>query len=568
MAKRSTGKKSGKSSKKVFFAARALLLVGVIDILSASFRPFNIRMKIIVAPLADIWPTLATAGVIIDGVILIALSFALARRSHTAYLITQISLVVSFVLHLITVHVLFGIPVIASVLLFLMRREFYARAHRKMLLRALIVFSQIFSINILIGVFLLFASNSLFGENVTLAQVLHTIFNGIVGNSGPLTLVSNREQDVFHIAMLGLGILNIIAPLLTLLQSNPPKPQMSAEDEAGLRELLKDFGWRDSIGYFSLREDKSVVWSSTRKSAIAYRVVGGCALVSGDPLGNPDAWPLAIHAFMELCEKNGWTPASMGCSEEAGEIWVREVKMNALEIGDEAIVHVAEYDPESPRYRSVRQTVRKAQKLGYTTHVYRSGVLTPELRTVLTENSKLWRDDDTERGFMMGLGRIADLDEPELLIVTAEKAGEVLAILQYVPWGTNALSLDLMRRSPKSDAGINELMIDATINYARENSIEKISLNFAAFRSVFERGAQLGAGPVMKSWRTVLLFFSRWIQMETLYRFNSKFRPEWVPRFVVFKKASDLPKLGLAIFRAEAFIGSRRSETKKTTALG
>jgi len=568
MAKRSTGKKSGKSSKKVFFAARALLLVGVIDILSASFRPFNIRMKIIVAPLADIWPTLATAGVIIDGVILIALSFALARRSHTAYLITQISLVVSFVLHLITVHVLFGIPVIASVLLFLMRREFYARAHRKMLLRALIVFSQIFSINILIGVFLLFASNSLFGENVTLAQVLHTIFNGIVGNSGPLTLVSNREQDVFHIAMLGLGILNIIAPLLTLLQSNPPKPQMSAEDEAGLRELLKDFGWRDSIGYFSLREDKSVVWSSTRKSAIAYRVVGGCALVSGDPLGNPDAWPLAIHAFMELCEKNGWTPASMGCSEEAGEIWVREVKMNALEIGDEAIVHVAEYDPESPRYRSVRQTVRKAQKLGYTTHVYRSGVLTPELRTVLTENSKLWRDDDTERGFMMGLGRIADLDEPELLIVTAEKAGEVLAILQYVPWGTNALSLDLMRRSPKSDAGINELMIDATINYARENNIEKISLNFAAFRSVFERGAQLGAGPVMKSWRTVLLFFSRWIQMETLYRFNSKFRPEWVPRFVVFKKASDLPKLGLAIFRAEAFIGSRRSETKKTTALG
>ena len=568
MAKRSTGKKSGKSSKKVFFAARALLLVGAIDILSASFRPFNIRMKIIVAPLADIWPTLATAGVIIDGVILIALSFALARRSHTAYLITQISLVVSFVLHLITVHVLFGIPVIASVLLFLMRREFYARAHRKMLLRALIVFSQIFSINILIGVFLLFASNSLFGENVTLAQVLHTIFNGIVGNSGPLTLVSNREQDVFHIAMLGLGILNIIAPLLTLLQSNPPKPQMSAEDEAGLRELLKDFGWRDSIGYFSLREDKSVVWSSTRKSAIAYRVVGGCALVSGDPLGNPDAWPLAIHAFMELCEKNGWTPASMGCSEEAGEIWVREVKMNALEIGDEAIVHVAEYDPESPRYRSVRQTVRKAQKLGYTTHVYRSGVLTPELRTVLTENSKLWRDDDTERGFMMGLGRIADLDEPELLIVTAEKAGEVLAILQYVPWGTNALSLDLMRRSPKSDAGINELMIDATINYARENNIEKISLNFAAFRSVFERGAQLGAGPVMKSWRTVLLFFSRWIQMETLYRFNSKFRPEWVPRFVVFKKASDLPKLGLAIFRAEAFIGSRRSETKKTTALG
>lgn len=525
-------------------------------------------MKIIATPLADIWPTLATAGVIIDGVILVALSFALARRSHAAYLITQISLVTSFALHLITVHVLFGIPIIASSLLFLIRREFYARAHRSMLMRAIIVFTQIFAINIFIGIFLVFASDQLFGNDVSFGQVIYTVFNGIIGISGPLHFVSNREQGVFNTAMLGLGILNIIAPLLTLLQANPPKPQMSEDDEAGLRALLNEFGWRDSIGYFSLREDKSVIWSHTGKSAIAYRVVGGCALVSGDPLGNPDAWPQVMHAFIELCEKNGWTPASVGCSEEAGEIWVREVKLSALEIGDEAIVHVEDYEPESPRYRSVRQTVRKAQKLDYTTSIYRSSDLTPEMRMVLTENSRLWRDDDTERGFMMGLGRIADIHEPDLLIVTAEKAGELLAILQYVPWGSNALSLDLMRRSPKSDAGVNELMIDATIHYARANNIEKISLNFAAFRSVFERGAQLGAGPVMKSWRTVLLFFSRWIQMETLYRFNSKFRPEWVPRFVVFKKASDLPKLGLAILRAEAFIGSRRSETKKTTALG
>ncbi|MBI3429502.1 MAG: DUF2156 domain-containing protein [Actinobacteria bacterium] len=343
---------------------------------------------------------------------------------------------------------------------------------------------------------------------------------------------------------------------------------MSEADEKSLRALLEEFGERDSIGYFALREDKSVVWSHTRKAAITYRVVAGCALASGDPIGNPDAWPPVIHAFIDLCLKNGWTPGSIGCSEEAGEIWVRETEMIALEIGDEAIVHVKEYDPESPRYRNVRQTSRRILKLDYRTEIFRASEMTEAMRAILTEDSKKWRGAATERGFMMGLGRIADSDEPDLLIVTATKDGEVRALLQFVPWGKRGLSLDLMRRSPQADSGVNELMIDATIKYARDTGIDQISLNFAAFRSAFERGAQLGAGPVIRSWRNILLFFSRWLQMESLYRFNSKFRPEWVPRYLIFRKNSDLPKLGLATLRAEAFLGSRQMKSKKSTSLG
>jgi lysyl-tRNA synthetase class 2 len=275
-----------------------------------------------------------------------------------------------------------------------------------------------------------------------------------------------------------------------------------------------------------------------------------------------------MHSFIELSQLNGWTPAVVGCSEEAGEIWVRETNMIALEIGDEAIVHVDEYDLENPRYRNVRQSVRRIVKQGYETQICRSSELTPELRSELTRDSIKWREGANEEGFMMGLGRVADVGEPDLLIVTASKDDQIRGILQYVPWGEGALSLDLMRRAPHADSGINELMIDATINFARENNIDRVSLNFAAFRSAFERGSQLGAGPVIRSWRGILLFLSRWLQMESLYRFNSKFRPEWVPRYAIFRKSSDLPKLGLATLRAEAFIGSRTAEIKKPTTLG
>ena len=53
-----------------------------------------------------------------------------------------------------------------------------------------------------------------------------------------------------------------------------------------------------------------------------------------------------------------------------------------------------------------------------------------------------------------------------------------------------------------------------------------VSLNFAVFRSVFERGARLGAGPVLRLWRSLLTFFSRWWQIESLYRANAKYRPD------------------------------------------
>ncbi|WP_396787659.1 phosphatidylglycerol lysyltransferase domain-containing protein [Microbispora sp. H10949] len=61
-------------------------------------------------------------------------------------------------------------------------------------------------------------------------------------------------------------------------------------------------------------------------------------------------------------------------------------------------------------------------------------------------------------------------------------------------------------------------------------------------------------GPVSRAWRGVLVFLSRWFQIDSLYRFNAKFRPVWEPRFLVFPTSRDLPRIGVAALRAEAFL--------------
>ena len=127
-------------------------------------------------------------------------------------------------------------------------------------------------------------------------------------------------------------------------------------------------------------------------------------------------------------------------------------------------------------------------------------------------------------------------------------------ILHFVPWGPDGLSLDLMRRDRSAQPGVNDFLIVETIKAAATLGIKRISLNFAVFRSALERGERIGAGPVLRLWRGILLFASRWFQIESLYKFNAKFAPVWVPRFFVFPGTSDAPRVALAALEAEAFL--------------
>jgi lysyl-tRNA synthetase class 2 len=166
-----------------------------------------------------------------------------------------------------------------------------------------------------------------------------------------------------------------------------------------------------------------------------------------------------------------------------------------------------------------------------------------------------WRDTESERGFSMALGRLGDPADAECLLVEAvNRENRVVAMLSLVPWGHSGVSLDLMRRAPQSPNGSIELMVSELALTGERRGIGRISLNFAMFRSAFAQGAQLGAGPVARLWRGFLVFFSRWWQLETLYRSNVKYQPEWVPRYACYEDARMIPRVGVASAFAEGFL--------------
>ncbi len=163
----------------------------------------------------------------------------------------------------------------------------------------------------------------------------------------------------------------------------------------------------------------------------------------------------------------------------------------------------------------------------------------------------------------MALGRLGAPGDENCVLVTAEENGVLKAILHFVPWGTDGLSLDLMRRDKTAQAGLNDFLIVEAIKAAPGLGVKRVSLNFAMFRAALERGERIGAGPVLKAWRGLLVFLSRWFQIESLYKFNAKFSPVWEPRFFVYPGGRDAPRIAIAALEAEAFLVWPRLEVKR-----
>ncbi|MDX6212907.1 MAG: lysyl-tRNA synthetase, class [Frankiales bacterium] len=537
-------------------AAFLAAFIGLVDLASALTRPFHSRLVELSKIVPGALTRSAAAATVVTGLLLLMLAKGLRRRKHRAWQGACLLLIASVAFHIVK-GLDFEEAVVALLLLAVLvyyRRDFYAVGDPRTRWSALGAFVGLFVVNTAVAYFLIETQRrGLIGPHSTWQELQH-IWLGMVGITGPLQFAHEQLGDIVGDVTLALGILLAVVTAYLGLRTPEPPGLLGPEDERRLRDLLEAQGARDSLGYFALRRDKSVLWSTSGKAAIAYRVVSGVMLASGDPIGDPEAWPGAIRRFLEEADRHAWVPAVMGCSEAGGEVWTRESGMDALELGDEAIVEVCRFSLQGRQMRNVRQMVSRVERAGYTTSIRRVGDIGEAERAHLREQTRSWRGTETERGFSMALGRFGDPADDCCVAVMAFKDDRLRALLHFVPWGSDGLSLDLMVRDRTAEAGLNEMLITAALKAAPELGINRLSLNFAVFRSAMERGGKLGAGPVLRLWRSFLVFVSRWFQIESLYRFNAKFSPDWEPRFVCYPTVRDVPRIAIAALEAEAFI--------------
>ena len=538
-------------------AAVSLFVAGAIDLLSAVTAPLRSHLHLIAQYLPVTVVQAAGALTAIAGIGMIMLSRGILRGQRRSWVVAVALLSASLGLHLVHAADVITLLVCAAVLTLLIveRERFRAETEPATLVTAFVI----------LGVGGVLATLGGFTAVEVAGRVHHHPLPAwpdvLAGSAERLVGVRwvafpSTIDRYTSISLLAVGLSLIVVALYLLTRPMVDRRLSSGRAHAGrraaelrAREIVRRHG-TGTLDYFALRDDKQ--WFFHRDSLVAYAVLGGVCLVSPDPIGPFSERAHVWDSFRRHVDRHGWSLGVMGASEE----WLPTYQasgMRFLYIGDEAVVDTRQFSLDGGKMKGLRQAVNRVARYGYTVRFLDPAHLQPADAARMAELMAKNRRGEKERGFSMMLGRIFDPRDTGLLLTLVEGPdGDPVAMCQFVPSpAIDGYSLDLMRRDPGDHPnGLLDFALCSTITHLRESKMKGLSLNFAAFRSVLE--GEAGDGVTHRVERWALRRLSGVLQIETLWRFNAKYEPRWLPRYIVFDSAEQFVPVVAQILRAES----------------
>ena len=401
------------------------------------------------------------------------------------------------------------------------------------------------------GVATLWVNRLMVDQPYTVGLALRETGRALVGLSfhGGHHLVG-PVADWFPVSVFLLGAGGAVAILFEWLAPWKYRLLRGAHELDVVRRLVATFG-SDTLAPFALRSDKSYFFAADESAFLAYRVVGGVAIVSGDPIGRASAREALVRSFIDFAHERGWRVAVLGVSEGDLDLY-RSLGLRALYHGDEAVVETAAFSLDGRAIRKVRQSVSRLQKAGFSARVLSPRDIGAELRAELEEVARAWRGTAPERGFVMALDALFR-DEDTVFVVGVDGGGRACGFLHYgICRAGSAISLSSMPRTSDVPNGFTEWLICESVAWARDNGFARVSLNFSPFAALLSPDAELSVGQRLQA--ATLRRMKPWFQLDNLLVFNRKFFPSWQRRFVVYERRLDLPRVGVAALAVEAYL--------------
>ena len=538
------------------WASGLLALDGLINVAVTASPPLRNRLHTVLSVLPLGVAQSAAVVTAVAGVAMIMLARGVRRGQRRAWFLALAALTLTVIAHLARGGSLFASVVAAALAAFLVlqRRHFLAASDRttaRSVLPRLVVIAVIAVVAAAVG---MEAGARHHYVLPNFGVLLMACVERLVGQYN--IFLPDNATDFVDPVLLTIGISLVVTALYVVTRPVVDRrlstTGTSAERrvaELRARDIVRRHG-RGTLDYFALRDDKQFFFF--RDSLVAYAVYGGVALVSPDPI-SPDAERTEVfNAFRDYSEARGWTIAIMG----AGADWLgtyHAAGMHYLYLGDEAIVDCQTFSLEGGKMKGLRQACTRLKKHGYTVAFLDPAEIDPAQVNGVLELISMLRRGEGERGFSMMLGRLFDpKDKGLLMTLVYGPDGRPAAACQFVPSpAIKGYSLDLMRRDPgEHPNGLIDYALCSTIAHLKQEGAQGLSLNFAAFRSVLD--GERGEGTFTRVERWTLKRLSGILAIESLWLFNAKYHPVWLPRYIVYPAAESFVPVVAAILRAES----------------
>jgi phosphatidylglycerol lysyltransferase len=343
-------------------------------------------------------------------------------------------------------------------------------------------------------------------------------------------------------AMIVYALVALFHPILYRYRTLPQERSLAAE-------IVRRHG-RSSLDFFKLWPDKAYFFNAARDCFIAYGVNEGFAVALGDPVGPAEKIEATLREFQQYCEDNGWGTAFYQTLPDFLPEYQR-AGFKKLRIGDAGLVDLSAFSLSGAAHRKLRSTVKRLEAAGARYRRFEPPI-DDETLGRFQEVSDEWLSlpGRRERGFSLGLFDRHYLRRAPAAAVE-DARGRILAFINVIPSGRpGATTIDLMRHRADAPNGVMDFLFTKHFSACREQGFRYFDLGMAPLSSFTEKEE---ASATEKA----VAFFLR--RLEFLFsfggirHFKAKYATRWEPRYVIYKRATELPRLGIALTKIAEF---------------
>ncbi len=485
---------------------------------------------------------------VLAGFGLMVLAYGLLRRKRIAWLASIILLFMSAIGHLLIkldYSLAFAAILLASWLLYL-NPHFHARSDRPSIRQGLITLVVAIAFTFCYGVAGFYLLNVQSGTEFSLRRaVMQTLSMVVKSNNPDLTPLSGLGQ-FFALSIYIVGITTLGYAFIMLLRPVLVRHTASPADRKKAMKIIEKYGRLPQASY-SLLADKHYFFSCDGH-VIAYRVEGRIAIALGDPIGSGVQIEEAVNEFVGFCKKNDWIPAFHMVSEHSLAIYQSE-GYKSVRIGQKGILDLKDFSRGGKKRKYILPILTEMKKNGFHWELVKPPIPRKFVETLAVINDAwLTYMRTSEMRFSVGWFYDEYVSSNPLLVLRDQNNYRVAFTNILSDPENDEVILDMLRYRPYIHPQIERYLLAALIEWAQTEKYTKMDLGMSTLSgkngnhsdSLAERGLHY-----------MYEHIESFELSASLHDLKEKFKPRWVPRYLVFPDYGTFPAVVVALIRAD-----------------
>lgn len=489
----------------------------------------------------------------ITSVLLFVLASGLQRGKRVAWQMTIAGLMIAPILHLgraaVWPQALVNLVLIGFLLLH--RRYFMARSDRGSIRSAMVVCSLMVMALLIFGTVRLHALHKQTSGDRSWAGCLQSASELVlVRKTQTQQALTPQTTELFSVLRIG-GVTTALVGLVLILRPVLLRRKNATVEERGRVQKLVDRYGCDSLDPYAMLHDKSYFFTADSQVVVPYVLSGNIAVALANPIGPAELQQVGIAEFALFCRRQDWEPVFYAVTEQTIPFY-EQAGLSVFKIGEGARLRTDKFELKGNDFQNLRTICNRARRLGIRFRWYDAAEGVDEvLERRLAFISQCWLETkkDQEMTFDMGSYSREDIRRYGAA-VAVDAAGSPLAFATWRPFAQGeGQALDLMRALPQARNTMDFVLVESIARF-RAKGVGEINLGIAPLANTQKTPSRLVAEE-----KVVQFLYENLNHVygyQSLFEFKRKYRPEWLGRYVAYRRGVHLPFVGWALVRVHA----------------